>query len=78
MKHATRSITQGLGDAVPARAGRPPARPNLRCVGDTATITIAEERVFGSPQFIRRGRNPNLESPARFEPTTKNDGDVVL
>jgi hypothetical protein len=25
MKHATRSITQGLGDAVPARAGREPS-----------------------------------------------------
>jgi hypothetical protein len=78
MKHATRSITQGLGDAVPARAGRPPARPNLRCVGDTATIAIADERVFGSPQFIRRGRNPSLESPTRFEPTVKGVNDVVI
>lgn len=31
-----------------------------------------------SPDFIRRSRNPDLEPPARFEPTVKQPGDVVL
>ena len=31
-----------------------------------------------SESFIRRGRNPEIEPPARFEPTVKAEGDVVL
>lgn len=36
------------------------------------------ERIYGSPEFIARGRNPGLEPPARFEPTTKGENDVVI
>lgn len=48
----------------------------LRFAGDVA----APERVFGSREFIQRTRNPDLalRPPARFEPTPKNDGDIVL
>lgn len=31
-----------------------------------------------SPQFVSLTRNPTLASPARFEPTQKADGDVVI
>lgn len=31
-----------------------------------------------SPDFVRRGRNPDLEPPSKFQPTVKRDGDVVL
>jgi hypothetical protein len=31
-----------------------------------------------SPDFIRRSRNPDLPPPARFEPTPKQNGDVVI
>jgi hypothetical protein len=31
-----------------------------------------------SPDFIRRGRNPDLEPPAKFVPTVKRAGDIVL
>ena len=36
------------------------------------------ERVFGSRGFIARGRNPDLPSPKRFEPTVKGENDVVI
>lgn len=36
------------------------------------------ERVRPSERFIRRTRNPDLPRPVRFEPTVKNEGDVVL
>lgn len=31
-----------------------------------------------SLRFLRIGRNPALESPQRFEPTKKREGDLVL
>lgn len=47
--------------------------PRLRVVNEGDS-----ERVFGSREFIARTRNPALQSPAKFEPTEKKDGDVVL
>jgi hypothetical protein len=31
-----------------------------------------------SLSFIMRTRNPFLESPERFEPTVKREGDIIL
>ena len=31
-----------------------------------------------SPAFVRRGRNPDLPQPVKFEPTKKNPGDVEI
>jgi hypothetical protein len=79
MKHATRSITQGLGECADAhRATDAPHGAVLHRLRPTGSVSLSQERVFGSPQFIRRGRNPSLESPARFEPTTKGENDVVI
>ena len=36
------------------------------------------ERIFGSERFRSLTRKPDLESPKRFEPTVKADGDVVI
>lgn len=47
----------------------------LRPVG---SVSLSQERVFGSPAFINRTRNARLESPTRFEPTPKAEGDVVI
>lgn len=49
-----------------------PAR-NFKLVDEPPT-----ERVFGSREFIARGRNPALRSPVRFEPTEKAVGDIVI
>ena len=50
------------------------ARPKLRIVTDEPT-----ERVFGSPDFIARDRNPRIPPPPRkFVPTVKSPGDVVI
>jgi hypothetical protein len=68
-------VGQGLkqvGDAVPARAAS--LRPQPASRFSQSGIAIAGP----SPDFIRRSRNPDLASPARFEPTPKNDGDVVI
>lgn len=35
-------------------------------------------KVFGSPEFVARTRNPDLPSPERFEPTVKGENDVVI
>ncbi len=40
---------------------------------------IQGDRAEGpSDRFIRRGRNPDLLSPVRFERTVKRVGDLVL
>lgn len=47
----------------------------------TAALHIAAptpERVYGSPGFIKLTRNPAMPRPARFEPTRKASGDVVI
>ena len=36
------------------------------------------QRLYGSREFIARTRNPALQSPAKFEPTIKNEGDIIL
>jgi hypothetical protein len=36
------------------------------------------ERIYGSERFIGLTRNVGLESPSKFVPTIKRDGDVVL
>jgi hypothetical protein len=42
-------------------------------------VLVHDEPVRGpSHQFIRRSRNPDLVPPARFEPTVKGEGDVVI
>jgi hypothetical protein len=48
-------------------------RAKLKLVDETPP-----ERIYGSRQFIAIGRNPALESPARFVPTKKAAGDVVI
>lgn len=67
----------GANAASQHRAGRPTGRAALRLVG-SRDHRISQERVFGSPQFINRTRNTRLESPARFEPTPKKPGDIIL
>jgi hypothetical protein len=42
------------------------------------SVSLSQERVFGSPQFINRTRNTRIESPTRFEPTEKGPNDVVI
>jgi hypothetical protein len=72
--------------AVPTGDGRcPSGRSAALRVESSCTVSklrsaaaIASERTFGSPQFIRRSRNPSLESPTRFEPTVKGENDVVI
>ncbi len=50
-------------------------KPRLRVVGDEEPT----ERVFGSPAFIARDRNPALpQPPRRFEPTAKRPGDIII
>jgi hypothetical protein len=39
---------------------------------------VQEEKNGPSLSFLMRTRNPFLESPQRFEPTRKADGDVVI
>lgn len=48
-------------------------KPILHIVTDADS-----ERVFGSREFINRTRNTALQSPRRFEPTKKNEGDICL
>jgi hypothetical protein len=36
------------------------------------------ERIFGSPSFIARDRNPGLKSPRRFERVPKSPGSLEL
>ena len=36
------------------------------------------DRIFGSQRFIAMTRNPALQSPVRFVPTEKREGDIVL
>jgi hypothetical protein len=79
MKHATRSITQGLGECADAhRATDAPHRAVLHRLRPAGSVSLSQERVFGSPAFIRRTRKPDMERPTRFEPTVKGDGDVVI
>lgn len=43
-----------------------------------SALRAAAAIVGPSPAFVALTRNPELESPRRFEPTVKRDGDVVL
>ena len=36
------------------------------------------ERIFGSQRFIAMTRNPALQSPVRFKPTEKKEGDITI
>lgn len=36
------------------------------------------ERVFGSAKFIGLTRKVGLQSPSKFQPTTKNQGDIII
>lgn len=64
---------QALGDAVPAPATREPS-PVSRSRPSRVSVRIAGP----SESFIRRSRNPDLESPWRFVPTVKGVDDVVI
>lgn len=48
-------------------------KPKLKLVASRPPGTT-----YGSPAFISIGRNTKLQSPTRFEPTVKGDGDVVI
>lgn len=51
-------------------------KPRLRIVQADDQPT---ERIFGSPGFIARDRNPSLAPPPRkFVPTAKRPGDVII
>jgi hypothetical protein len=52
----------------------------LRTTPISVVVAVPEPAAIAGPseQFIRRSRNPELRSPARFEPTVKREGDVVL
>lgn len=63
---AMRLSAAALSPSGPSPASRSWAKP-------TAAIASGP-----SETFIRRSRNPDLESPRRFEPTPKQPGDVVL
>lgn len=63
---------EGLGDCLRHRSGGLRPEPVVSALRAPAAIAGP------SPDFIRRGRNPDLEPPSRFEPTVKRDGDVVL
>jgi hypothetical protein len=64
-------IRQYSGDAFGPRHSR--AEPVSR-------LRPADECRYRGPSeaFVSLTRNPSLESPSRFEPTVKNEGDVVL
>lgn len=50
-------------------------KPNLKLVSSRPS-----EKVFGSPEFIARGRNVELakKPPTKFVPTVKGPGDVTI
>jgi hypothetical protein len=91
MKHATRSITQGLGDNVLAmpnckkslQVRAMPLRGRSAALRAEPLFQASQAKpaatIAGpSPSFIALTRNPDLEPPTRFVPTIKNDGDVVI
>jgi hypothetical protein len=57
-----------------ARSGVLRTEPEVSAVPAPAAIA----KVYGSPEFIARDRNPALESPTRFVATVKRDGDVII
>lgn len=61
----------GAMPSAPATQAAPGAGSRLR---HSVSVRIAGP----SPSFIARTRNPELEPPARFEPTLKREGDVVI
>jgi hypothetical protein len=67
------------GRATPqaARSGVLRTEPCCTVSALRAPATIAD-RIYGSEQFIRRSRNPEIEAPARFVPTVKGENDVVI
>jgi hypothetical protein len=63
--------------AIPAHAGRSGVlrtEPEVSALRAPAAIA----KVYGSPEFIARDRNPALESPTRFVATVKGPDDVVI
>jgi hypothetical protein len=64
--------------AMPAHAGRSAALRAEPTALSQAKPAAAIARVFGSPEFIARDRNPALVSPTRFVPTVKGPDDVVI
>jgi hypothetical protein len=70
-----KAILDSIG-AMPqaAPATREPSR-NLRSV----SAVPASVRIAGpSERFVKLTRDPDLPRPARFEPTVKGEGDVIL
>ena len=74
--HIVRPLAEQLTDCVRAspsgRAVAVPAEPEVSAL--RASIPDAGP----SEQFVKRGRNPDLESPTRFVPTVKGPDDVVI
>jgi hypothetical protein len=66
----------GGGWAMPlrGRSGAVPSEPLYGVSGLRPPAAIAGP----SKDFVSLTRNPDLEPPARFEPTPKQPGDVVL
>jgi hypothetical protein len=81
MKHSTTyrgpaasfvALTTQSGRCLTARAGREPSQSSLSRPSGGC-------RYRGpAPSFIALTRNPALDSPARFEPTVKREGDIVI
>lgn len=53
-------------------------KPALSIVPTPPTLAEQLGQAGPSREFVARGRNLDLRSPVRFEPTVKRDGDVVI
>jgi hypothetical protein len=62
----------GAMPSAPATQATPGAAARLR---HAVSVRIARGP---SEDFIRRGRNPDIDAPWRFEPTVKGPLDVVI
>ena len=67
-------VDDGWGWAMP---DGPRSRASTAPISVVAAVP-ASIAIAPSPSFIRRSRNPDLPPPARFEPTPKSEGDVVI